>query len=92
MKTAIKQGAANGYQKSSVAEFFLVTMNLSWQLAIIVLVPFLGGYKLDQNFATTPLFTVVGLILVMFGSAVVLGRLLKSFGPPPKDVAKDQQS
>ena len=50
---------------------------MSWQLAIVVLIPVIGGYKLDQRFKSLPLWTITGFVLAMLGMAIVLLRMLK---------------
>lgn len=70
--------------ESQIMVFLAAAFNLSWQLAIVVLVPIFAGYKLDQHFNALPVFTVVGLVVAMFGTAAVLRRQLQLLGPPPK--------
>lgn len=48
---------------------------LSWQLALVVIVPILGGYLLDQHYHKTPLLTLAGLVVAMIGVFGVLSRL-----------------
>ena len=59
-------------------KLFMVTMlSMSWQMAIIVLVPTFGGYKLDDHFHTSPYLTLSGLVLAMIGMVLVVRRSLK---------------
>lgn len=62
-------------------EFFVAVMNMSWQLAIVVLVPIIGGAKLDKHFHTMPLWTIVGFIIAMIGMGAVIWRQMIKFGP-----------
>ena len=57
--------------------FMVMALNMSWQLAIVVIIPLVGGYKLDQHFDTTPIYTVIGLIIAFLGTLSVLYRVLK---------------
>ena len=66
---------------SLIAEFFSTTLNMSWQLAIIVLVPILGGFELDRKLRTQPLLTIVGFVLAIAGGAVVVWRQFQRFMP-----------
>ena len=66
---------------SLLAEFFSTTLNMSWQLAIIVLVPILGGFELDRKLHTRPLLTIVGFVLAITGMAVVVWRQFQRFMP-----------
>lgn len=58
------------------ANFTGAAIGMSWQLAIIVLVPILGGYKLDQSTGSTPLWTLVGLTVALSGSIFVVRKAL----------------
>lgn len=69
-------------------------IGMSWQLAIIVLLPILGGYKLDATYGSTPLWTLVGLCLALVGSVLVIRRALSSVNnfsipEPPVDTSSD---
>lgn len=55
---------------------------MSWQLAIVVLVPIVGGFELDNLFATSPLLLIVGFLLAITGFALVVRRQLQIFSPP----------
>jgi F0F1-type ATP synthase assembly protein I len=74
--------------RSQSAAFMVAAANMGWQMAIVVLLPIFIGYKLDQRFNASPAFTVIGLVLAMFGTALVLWRQLRLFGPPPEDDAE----
>lgn len=54
---------------------------MSWQLAIAVLVPIIGGYELDKLLKSSPAFTIVGLVLAMILCAAVVSRALRTFTP-----------
>lgn len=56
-------------------------MNMSWQLAIVVLVPIIGGFKLDTTFGSTPALTIVGFFIAMGGMGLVVWRQLQIFTP-----------
>ena len=51
-------------------------VDMSWRLAIAVLVPIIGGYELDKHFTTTPVLTIIGFIIAMVGLFVVLKRTI----------------
>ena len=61
--------------------FIMAALNMSWQLAIVVLVPILLGFKLDKHLDSLPLWTGIGFIVAMAGMAVVVWRQLKMFSP-----------
>lgn len=64
-------------QRSS---FMSVAFGMSWQLAVIVLLPIIGGYKVDAAAHSTPLWTLIGLALALGGSIYVVKRSLAAFG------------
>lgn len=45
--------------------FISSALTMSWQMAIAVLVPIVGGYYLDQYFKTTPLITLLGMVAAL---------------------------
>jgi F0F1-type ATP synthase assembly protein I len=81
--TSAKGGTDTDARKASAPrqQFFAAAGNMSWQLAIVVLVPIVGGYKLDQHYALTPLLTLVGFVLAMIGTGAVMWRQLQRFAP-----------
>jgi len=56
-------------------------LSMSWQLAIVVLVPIFAGYQADKHFGTLPVWTAVGFVLAMALMAVVVWRQVKMFSP-----------
>ena len=70
-------------RSSPKREFLVAATNMSWQLAIVVLVPIIGGFELDKKLDTLPALTVVGFFLAMAGMALVVWRQLQLFSPPP---------
>lgn len=74
----------NSYQAARRA-FFGAALNMSWQLAIVVLVPIIGGYELDKTFDTSPIFTLVGFFMSMAGTGLVVWRQLQMLSPLPED-------
>lgn len=77
--------------KSDRQVFIVAALNLTWQMAVVVLGPILGGLALDRKFSTTPLLTIAGFVLSTFGVAAVLWHQLQLFGPP-KATTKRQHS
>jgi hypothetical protein len=63
---------------------------MSWQLAIVVLVPIIGGFELDKSLDTLPALTIAGFFVAMVGMALVVWRQLQRFAPPPPN--KEQHS
>ncbi len=69
-----------------------MALNMSWQLAIVILIPVVGGYQLDKHFDMT-LFTFVGLGLAFIGSGVVMWQTMQSANslPTPKLTAAERR-
>ena len=56
-----------------------LTVSMSWQLAIVVLLPVVGGHIMDNRLHPhgTPIFTLIGLLLAIVGMITVIRRTLK---------------
>ena len=69
--------------------FGVAVLDMSWQLALTVLIPIIGGYELDRRWRTTPWLTLLGFVLASVGSYLVMKRMLKQYGnktvASPKD-------
>lgn len=58
--------------KSSGAILLVAALDMSWRLAIAVLVPIVGGYALDKHFGITPALTIIGFLVAMVGVFLIL--------------------
>lgn len=58
--------------KASRSILVAATLDMSWRLAIAVLVPIIGGFELDQHLNTTPALTIIGFLLAMAGLFFIL--------------------
>jgi F0F1-type ATP synthase assembly protein I len=65
--------------------FVSMALDMSWRLAIAVLVPIIGGFKLDEALDTTPLLTIVGFLLAMGGMALIMWQTLQAANRMPID-------
>lgn len=63
---------------SQTSVFISMALSMTWRLAIVVLVPILGGFYLDQWLNTTPVFTIVGFFLAMIGIALVFWQIMQT--------------
>jgi F0F1-type ATP synthase assembly protein I len=54
-----------------------LTVNMGWQLAIVVLLPLFGGHVLDDHLNTSPWLTLTGLIIAMVAMILVVRRTLQ---------------
>jgi F0F1-type ATP synthase assembly protein I len=57
--------------------FVDMAMDMSWRLAIVVIVPIVAGFKVDEHLGSSPLWTIVGFLLALAGMAGVLRRMLR---------------
>lgn len=53
-------------------------LGLAWQLALVVIVPIVGGYILDQHYHREPWLTLAGLFVAVVGVFGILSRLASS--------------
>lgn len=63
--------------KSNRTILVVAALDMSWRLAIAVLVPIIGGFELDKHLHTTPALTIVGFIIAMAGLFFILKRTLE---------------
>jgi F0F1-type ATP synthase assembly protein I len=68
---------------SQTAIFVSMALDMSWRLAIVVLVPIIGGFELDQALDMSPLLTIVGFLLAMAGMAMVMWQTLQAANKMP---------
>ncbi len=87
-----KQTVEADTSQSSV--FVGMALDMSWRLAIAVLVPIVGGFELDKKFNTTPALTVIGFVLAMLGMALVMWQTLQTANrlPVPKLTAAQKRA
>lgn len=60
------------------SKFFSATLEMGWQLALIVLIPLIAGIKLDQHFKSSPSYTLAGFMLAIAGGAMVVWKTVKA--------------
>jgi len=58
-------------------QFFAVTANMSWQLALTIIVPVIIGVKLDDRFNSSPAWTLTALTLGVAAGCAVVWRIMK---------------
>lgn len=67
--------------KSPSSEFIGAALSMSWQLAIVVLVPIIGGFELDKALNMSPVFFILGFIIAMAGMAAVVWHQVQILTP-----------
>jgi F0F1-type ATP synthase assembly protein I len=88
-----KPAKAVDQQSNPRTQFVAAALSMSWQLAIVVLVPIIGGFELDKKLNMLPLLTVVGFLVAMVGMGVVVWRQLQLYAPPmPASQTKGRRS
>lgn len=67
--------------------FLSAALGMSWQLAVVVILPIVGGYKLDEQLGSAPWLTIAGFVLAMAASVLVIRRALSEMNKisAPKD-------
>jgi hypothetical protein len=72
-----EQKATSKYDANPSGIVVGLTLSLSWQLAIVVLVPVLGGHFLDDKLKTGLILTGIGFVIAMIGMILVVRQTLK---------------
>lgn len=60
-----------------------MAMDMSWRLAIVVIIPIVAGFKLDERFDTAPFLTILGFVLAITGIVLVLKRTVEEASRVP---------
>lgn len=87
-RTTDGQSAETSQQRNL---FFVMALNMSWQLAIVVLVPIIGGVQLDKALKTGNTFLFVGLGVAAIGSIAVMWRTVQVANHLPVPKLTDAQ-
>jgi F0F1-type ATP synthase assembly protein I len=75
-----------GKETNTLAGFLSATLTMSWQLAVAVLLPIIGGFELDRALNTKPFLTITGFILAIAGVSFIVWRqyqVVRSLPIPP---------
>lgn len=57
--------------------FVSMVLGMSWQLAIAVIIPIIGGYMLDQHFNSSPWLVLSGLVVAVLATCGILWRTVQ---------------
>ena len=68
---------SSGQSKNARNVFVSMALTMSWQLAIVVLVPVFAGVKMDKAFNSGNSWLFVGLGLALVGSAAVMWHAMQ---------------
>jgi F0F1-type ATP synthase assembly protein I len=63
-----------------------MALDMTWRLAVVVLLPVIGGFKLDEALDSSPAFIITGFVLAMAGTAYVMWQTMQTANklPVPK--------
>ena len=80
-QAAKSESSATGSSQQNVTNttsqqnmFIAMTLGMSWQLALVVIVPIVGGHYLDDHYRMTPWLTLAGLVVATIGVFGVMTR------------------
>jgi F0F1-type ATP synthase assembly protein I len=63
---------------ASAKQLFIgTTLNMSWRLALTVLIPTVAGVQLDRRFDSAPSLTLAGFFLAVAGAFMVVASTVK---------------
>lgn len=68
--------------------FIGMGLDMSWRLALGVLVPIVGGVYIDKWLKTSPLFLIIGFVVAIVGTVLIIRRTVNLanthpvFNPP----------
>lgn len=78
------------FNTSAQKQFFGATFTLGWRLAITVLVPLVGGIKLDQHFHSSPSYTLAGFMIAAAAGAAAVWSTVKEVNKEQEDEANKE--
>lgn len=67
----------SGDLRSNRAILLMATLDMSWRLAIVVLVPIIGGFEIDKHLGSSPALTIIGFLLAMAGLFVIIRQTVR---------------
>lgn len=68
--------------------FVGAALDMSWRLAVVVLVPVIGGHLLDEQFESSPIGVIIGFIVALFGMVVVMRQTVRAVTEAGVDLTK----
>ena len=84
-KAVAESGYPDSYETKQL--FISSAISMSWQMALAVLIPIVGGYYLDQYFKTSPWITLAGVALALALVTLIVKKTineLPDYAQPPK--------
>lgn len=73
------------------SQFLVMVAHMTWQLAIVILVPVIAGAELDKALRAKDLWVFIGLGIALLGSVVVIWRTVRAANRLPVPKLSDEQ-
>ena len=71
-----KPSTATPAATSAQNSFVAMVLTMSWQLAVVVIVPIVGGHYLDERLRSSPWFILLGVLIAGAGMLIVMVRIV----------------
>ncbi|HEX5447627.1 MAG TPA: hypothetical protein VFW90_00240 [Candidatus Saccharimonadales bacterium] len=68
----------SGKSRSNGVILVIAALDMSWRLALVVLVPIIAGFELDKHLGIGPALTITGFLIAMVGVYVILKSTVDS--------------
>jgi uncharacterized membrane protein YjfL (UPF0719 family) len=66
------------------SSFFAAALSMGWQLAVVVIVPIVGGYYLDQHLHKAAVWEIIGFVVALLGFIVIVRQQLSDLNEVTK--------
>jgi undecaprenyl pyrophosphate phosphatase UppP len=89
-----KPDGLDAARATSRRQFVGMALQMTWQLAVAVLVPVIGGVELDKALNTNLVFTLIGLAVALLCSGLVMWHAMQVANrlPVPKLTAAQKRA
>lgn len=77
--------------QAAKTQFIGATVNLSWRLALTVLIPVLGGVAIDNKFDTAPSFTLAGLMIATVFACMAIWQTVQEVNREQEQESKNNK-
>jgi hypothetical protein len=71
--------------------FIAAALSMGWQLAVVVVVPIVAGYYLDQRLNVAAAWEIVGFVVALLGFVVVVRQQLNDFNDMTKQEGRKKK-
>jgi hypothetical protein len=69
----------------------VAALNMSWQMAVVVLLPIIGGVEIGKHVGAPNVWIFAGLAVALLGSAAVMWRAMQAANRLPVPKLTDAQ-